>query len=315
MFSRACRGLLLSLIAWVVALAADGRAEPARPRVVGYWPSWKGDPAAIDYGSLTHIMYAFALPDDRGDGTLRPLRNPEVLDRIVAAAHARGVRVLISVGGWQDGRNPGFDRLAAAPQPRARFTEALLALVKAHRLDGVDIDWEYPKGGDNPAHFAALMRDLGDALHARGLLLTAAVPALDGDGGSIPNEVFRDVDFLNLMAYDGGDGPAHSPIGLAEQSLAYWRSRGLPKAKAVLGVPFYGRPGYVGYARIVHSGGDPERDEFRGIHYNGLRTVRAKARLAFEQGGGVMVWELSQDLPGRRSLLRGICAQAERDRN
>ena len=83
----------------------------------------------------------------------------------------------------------------------------------------------------------------------------------------------------------------------------------------MLGVPFYGRPGYVGYARIVESGGDPEKDEFHGIHYNGLRTIRAKTRLALAQGGGVMIWELSQDLPGRRSLLRAIYSEAGHERN
>ncbi|OIR06276.1 chitinase C precursor [mine drainage metagenome] len=306
---------LLLLVASVLAFAACTPAGSARTKIVGYWPSWTGDPATIEYRCLTHVMYAFALPEDRGDGTLRPLRNPEVLDRIVAAAHARGVHVLLSVGGWQDGRSPGFDRLAATPGTRARFVAALLALVKAHRLDGIDIDWEYPKGGDNPAHYAALMSELGAALHARGLLLTAAVPALGGDGDSIPSGVFSCVDFLNLMAYDGGEGAAHSPIKLAEDSLAYWRSRGLPKEKAVLGVPFYGRPGYVGYARIVESGADPEKDEFHDIHYNGLRMVRAKTRLALAQGGGVMIWELSQDLPGSRSLLRAIYSEAEQDRN
>ncbi len=61
--------------------------------------------------------------------------------------------------------------------------------------------------------------------------------------------MFDLVDFLNIMAYDG-PGQNHSSYEFAEEALNYWRQRGLPQNKTVLGVPFYSRPGEVPYRTV-----------------------------------------------------------------
>jgi GH18 family chitinase len=273
----------------------------AQFKVVGYMPSWAGDVNTVQYSKLTHINYAFILPNS--NGTLQGLDNPGKLSSLVTKAHANGVKVSISVGGWNDGNDSGFEGLAASSGSRTTFINALINLVNQYNLDGVDIDWEYPDNGASANNYLTLMTSLSTEMHNRGKILTAAVV---GDGGaSILNGVFNVVDFLNLMAYDYNDYQ-HSTYALAQQSMNYWRGRGLPKEKCVLGVPFYGHPTWESYAQLVNRGADPYSDTFDGVGYNGITTIKNKTNLAFDNGNGIMMWELSNDLFNQYSLVSAI---------
>lgn len=279
-------------------------------RVVGYETFWDGEVDDIRFDKITHVNYAFLLPADGGDGSLQPLQNAEKLRRLVAAAHERGVKVLISVGGWNDGNDQGFELLAAAESTARAFVNNLARFVKEYDLDGADIDWEYPDAGESAGNYARLMKMLSSELRASGKLLTAAVSAVDHTGG-ITEEVFEYVDFLTLMAYDGDDGAGHSPYSYAEQSLSYWLGRGLPRGKAVLGVPFYERPTWHPYKDLIASdrqAADVDSIVYEGttVHYNGLPTIRRKTELALRRAGGVMIWHLSQDTRDDTSLLSAI---------
>lgn len=117
--------------------------------VVGYETFWDGDVDDIRFDRITHINYAFLLPADSGDGSLQPLQNEEKLRWLVKAAHARGVKVLISVGGWNDGNDEGFELLAAAESSTENFVVNIVDFVEEYELDGADIDWEYPDAGES----------------------------------------------------------------------------------------------------------------------------------------------------------------------
>jgi chitinase len=284
-----------------VLLLASAQRAAAQFRVVGYMPSWAGDVNAIQYGKLTHINYAFALPT--ATGGLQAVENPGKLQSLVSLAHARNVKVLIAVGGWNNGDDGAFESLAANSGYRTNFVNALISFVNQYGLDGVDIDWEYPDAGASANNYAALMSQLSTELHNRGKLLTAAVVGING--GSILNSVFNVVDFLNLMAYDYNNFD-HSTYSYAQQSLSYWKGRGLPASKAVIGVPFYGRPSWETFAQLVGRGADPYADVFSGVGYNGITTIKNKTNLGFDEGSGVMIWELSGDATGANSLLSAI---------
>jgi GH18 family chitinase len=272
-------------------------------KVVGYFPSWAGNVSDIQFSKLTHINYAFVLPT--ATGGLQAIENPSKLQSLVSSSHANGVKILIAVGGWNDGNDSGFESLAANATYRTNFVNNLINFVNQYSLDGVDIDWEYPDGGASSNNYSSLMQQLSTALHNNGKLLTAAVVATGGS--SIQSNVFGYVDFLNLMAYDGG-GSNHSTYDYALQSLNYWKGRGLPSAKAILGVPFYGRSSseYVAYNTLLNRGASANADSFQGIGYNGIPTIKSKTNLAFDQGGGIMIWELSHDVTNSNSLLTAI---------
>ncbi|MBT1690180.1 glycosyl hydrolase family 18 protein [Dawidia soli] len=274
-------------------------------KVVGYMPSWQGTPDDIQYDKVTHINYSFIRPTTSGG--LTAIDNTGKLSQIVSRAHAAGVKVGIAVGGWSDLNNTDFQVMAASASTRTTFVNNLLSLLNTHQLDGVDLDWEYPVEGQDPANFATLMTQLGNALHAQGKFLTAAVSAQGYYANGVLPAVFTAVDFLNIMVYDGGSGADHSPYSYAVSSLDYWAGRGLPAAKTVLGVPFYARPSWKTFRTLVNEGANPNLDTYNGDYYNGINTIKQKTNLAFDRNlGGIMIWELSQDATGNNSLLTAI---------
>lgn len=273
-------------------------------RIVGYVPSWSGVANNIQYNKLTHINYAFVLPTSEGYVTEVP--NPELLRAVVSRAHANGVKVALSVGGWNNGDDSAFVALAANATKQARFRVELLKKVDEFNLDGIDIDWEYPDPDTaESTNYTTLMRLLSYDLRVKGKYLTAAVVGDGYTGNGVEREVFDHVEFLNLMAYDQNNGD-HSSYAYAVTSLNYWTGRGLAADKTVLGVPYYARPSWAGYnVKVGQNINNQCRDTDGSDYWNGIPTIRNKALLA-RNYGGIMTWELSQDTNGADSLLTAM---------
>jgi len=262
----------------------------------------------IPYDKLTHINYAFLIPN--ADGTFAKINNGWKLKLIVENAHAHHVNVIISVGGW--GWDKEFETMAAGPAQRKAFVQNLKAFVGEYQLDGADIDWEYPDAGQSAQNFLALIKDLRAALPDKEL--TAAVVSHGQNGMGILPETFELFDFVNVMTYDGAD---HGTLQQFEQGLAFWTARGLPKEKTVMGVPFYshpeGLPKVTGitYTKLVDANplaAQTDTFEYNGAMqiYNGIPTVQAKTKLAMQKASGIMFWTLDYDAQGEFSLVNAI---------
>ena len=305
--ARAIVGCLLIAACGGAGVSSRQPSESADPgfRIVGYVTD-KGVTATEEQiRSVTHLNYAFALP--QGDGSLLDIANPWKLEAYVEIAHANDVKVLISIGGW--GWDAEFERLAASPTSRATFVREVVALVEDFGLDGADVDWEYPDAGPSSAAYTALMTELRAALPA-GMLLTAAVAAVSPGADGVAADVFEQVDFLNLMAYDGS-GPQHASMAYAQETLDYWAGRGLPAAQSVLGVPFYSRPTEVSYRALVSADpaaalGDEIDHGVALVNYNGPATIGRKTELAMERASGIMIWTITDDTSDETSLLHAI---------
>jgi chitinase len=274
-------------------------------RVIGYTTD-ANIPELIPYDKLTHINYAFLIPND--DGTLAGFANAWKLDKIVELAHKNNCKVLISVGGW--GWDREFETLAANAETRTLFVDALAGFAADHNLDGVDMDWEFPDPGDSAQNFLAIMTELRAAIPKDKLLSAAVVAYGDTNGLGIPEEAFALMDFVNIMAYDG---PDHGSMSQAENALDYWLGRGLPPEKAVLGVPFYEHPNYTPYRKLVEANpeaANTDTTDYYGanVTYNGIPTIQAKTRLAQERASGIMFWTLESDAQGELSLIGAIDA-------
>ena len=313
--ASAAAALVVAAGGLVTALAVQGTSEaavlPNNFKSVGYMPSWAGNVTSIQYSKLTHINYSFALPN--ANGTLQPIENTAKLSQLVSLGHQNNVKVSLAIGGWNDGNDSAFETLAASAGTRTTFVNSVMSAVSQYNLDGIDIDWEYPDPGTSGNNFTALMQQLGNALHAQGKLLTAAVVSEGGTANGVQPAVFNSVDWLNIMAYDGGSPHANYDWSIA--SVNFWKSRGLPASKAVLGVPFYSRPGYKTYADIVATNpafANQDCATINGVSecYNGLPTIRRKTQWAMANAGGIMNWELSQDATGANSLVSAIYATA-----
>ena len=234
--------------------------------------------------------------------------------------------------GSGDGKT-NFKNMAAPPAGRTNFIKEVMNVVRQNNLDGIDMDWEFPTTTDGTdLTFTAMMKELSDSLHRDGrYYLSCAVTAGKYAGGirdAIRNELFTYVDFFNIMAYDDFSTSApyrhHSDYALAQTCLNYWlTTRGMPAAKAVLGLPAYGRPSGITqsgtiltYSGILGQGGNPQYDSAvvtsgsfvnYTIYYNGQYTIKRKAKLAKDIANGVMLWEKGQDVHDANSLLKAAC--------
>ena len=303
-----------------VILAAFAINANAREKVVAYVPNWidlESFAKEIDYGKVTHLNIAFEnAKNDEGDLSFN--RKNQAL---ITAARAKKIPVLISIGG---GAASGDKTLLAryglllSREKRAAFAAKLARYVEEHGFDGLDVDLEGPSITDDYGPFIA---ELSTELKPIGKLLTSALSKGYG-GNKVPDDALAHFDFVNIMAYDGAgywapNSPGqHSSMAFAKDTVAYWLKRGIPKSKAVLGVPFYGygfgaafKKRDYPFAQIVAAFPGAENADQIGdtIWYNGIPTIKAKAQFARDTGlGGVMIWSLDNDARGEKSLLNAI---------
>lgn len=320
--------LILLCFLWIEGVCQQSKTTKKTSKasdfmVIGYLPGARIDTATIQFDKLTHINFSFAIPAKNGGG-LDALRNWDKLIGLVKKAHKNNVKVFLSVGGWSIGDAPGddsrFHRMAASQEERNYFVTNVMEVVRRFNLDGVDMDWEYPDIENRSAEDnVLLMKQLADSLHAKNKKLTAAVVHYGNQGEGTKKEIFAIVDWLNLMTYDDDKGQyvPHSPYSLIEKSYNYWvKERGLPPEKAVLGLPFYGKPRgkLTQYKDLVKAGADPNGDFYDSVFYNGINTIKAKTEFAVKQKmAGVMIWEISQDTSDQNSLLKAINDAAKKD--
>ena len=288
-------------------------------KVIGYYASWSGQPDDLTFQGLTHINFSFAIPAKNGN-ILQPIDELGKLRRLVELGHQKGVKIFLAIGGWDiedgGGVDTRFHKIAEKAENRSIFVKNIMEIVKNYELDGIDMDWEYPDENSTSADdYLALMKQLSEQLHTQNKQLSAAVVAYGSKGFGIKKEVFEAVDWLNIMAYDDDNGiktKPHSPFSLAEKSLNYWiKERGLAPEKAILGLPFYGKPYEKNisndYKDLLARGANPALDSLKNVFYNGTETIKNKTILAKKQGcGGVMIWEITGDSKDSTSLIRAI---------
>ena len=286
----------LVIVALLILTHTLSTAQSAKKKymVVGYIGvrGWTGKD--IKAGQMTHMIYAFAHLIQTGvlaPASVKDSTNLAALDSVRDANP--GMKVLISVGGWGGCRY--FSDASLTDSSRARFVGSAMAFINKFKLDGIDIDWEYPGqiGANNifrpvdKENFTLLLRDLRAALdkqsstdqHGRYLLSTATgVDSVYMSHTDIPG-MNKYVDFINLMTYDiyhGNDHVTghHSPlyqsaVGKQERAstagtVENYMALGVPASKLVIGVPFYCR----GWTDV------PDKD-------NGLYEPSAGQRLSF----------------------------------
>ena len=156
---------------------------------IGYLPEWRY--AGANYRTLaahlSHVLLFSAEPLPTGElSGLDRLPPPAQLAEARAAATVAGCQLLVCFGG--NGRSSGFSAMSRSSTARARFVKAAAALVARERLDGIDINWEYPgysfgSGYQSDAELekdyrglAALARELRAALGSNKTLTLAYYP-------------------------------------------------------------------------------------------------------------------------------------------
>ncbi|XP_013394145.1 chitotriosidase-1-like, partial [Lingula anatina] len=195
-----CLFLLIIICSWDLVNAAP-------KKIVCYYTNWaqyrtgigRYTPDDIQPGLCTHIIFAFAkVAQDPETKEYTQLLNFEWNDlamyKRVTALKSPGVKVLLAVGGWTHGVWL-FNQMASKKSTRKTFIKNAIAFLRKHNFDGLDYDWEYPKG-DSKEKFAALVQETRKFFEEEGqdqnkerLLVSAAMaPLLDviDDGYDIP---------------------------------------------------------------------------------------------------------------------------------
>jgi len=223
--------------------------------IIGYYPSDKRSVVTyrqIEFDYLTHLAEAFVWPDSQGNLIVSP---DFIYPELLAAAHQKGVKVILSLGGW--GNCAGFPPMAASAEKRSRFISQVLNFCLLHGYDGVDLDWEFVSNEEERENFSALVKELNAVLKIQTppLLLTMAAPAGSYWGRWINYEELHPYfDFISFMTYDfhgpwtdhaGHNSPLYNclndPCGSVDDTFSYALIRGIPLKKILLGIPFYGR--------------------------------------------------------------------------
>ncbi|MCD0487457.1 chitinase [Pedobacter sp. MC2016-14] len=288
-------------------------------KIVAYYAEAnEPDSIGLDkYKMITHLHYAFAYPN--ADGTLKALAKPANFTKVMKLAKENGVKRAISLAGSES----IYSALAADPVLRKTLVNNIMAFVLKNDLDGVDIDWEYPRSNfSNDITYEAFMKDLSARLHVYHKYLSSAVTA-GLYAGSVKDGINKAaidaMDFVNLMAYDGANwksDPNHSSYIMAGDVLDVWfNEKGLTKEKAVLGFPAYGKNAAnaaMTYRNLLANKADPMLNIFTMMtgatpvtyYYNGIPLIKEKTALAYSRANGIMVWELSQDANGANSLIK-----------
>lgn len=195
--------------------------------VVGYFPSYR-DPATIidqKFRMCNVINYAFA-------NVGSTVANLAVLSAVTTKAKANNSKIFISVSGLA----ADFKNMANTSSGRNGFVNQIMNVIRLYNLDGVDIDWEFPRtdyGTD--ISYAAFMKELSDSCHTNAkYYLSAAITAgkysgVIRDGVSSILWTNNIVDFSATVPFKH-----HSDLALAQTCLNYW--------VITRGIPAYGRP-------------------------------------------------------------------------
>jgi chitinase len=242
-------------------------------KIVTYLPLWKQWQARdIAVKKLTHINLAFA---GIANGVITDSLNPHQIKTIKKLKHEnRLLKVLISIGGWGA---EGFSDAALTEESRNKFADSVVAYLHKYKLDGVDIDWEFPVKGsagvkgrpEDRENFTLMMQTLRNKLDLSVkngkqpyLLTFAANIGLFYIHAVELTKVAPVADFINLMTYDFHGSWEHS-TGLhtnlystaedptllsADYGVKRYIEAGIAPQKIILGTAFYG----YGWSRVTN---------------------------------------------------------------
>lgn len=203
-----------------------------------YVPEKNYQPEKLPLEQLTHIIFSFTNVID-GEMKFRNSKNGIKLDLLVAQKKQHpNLKVMIACGGWGAG---GFSDMASTEENRQKFVQSAIDFIEKHKLDGIDIDWEYPgipaagtKASPNDKeNFTLLMKSLRENLDKlnRPQTLTFASAGWKRYYENVEiNEVMKHVDYMNVMTYDQVSG--NSPYTGHHTALGWIKEKDLEKTPA-----------------------------------------------------------------------------------
>jgi hypothetical protein len=255
----------ITISAKATAAPAEGtRPAARRPMSIGWFDNRAGflecEPdggVGLNYSVLTHVTANGCGMNENNTVDCVGKLNSTTMQRLVAAAHAAGTKVLVGVDftskACHISHEPAACPILSPGAAQDTYLGSLVAFVRANRLAGVEVDYEsfgVGSPGDLAARklFSGLLVRLKQALTASG---SREHPAIHGDelgvclAANFNNPfifvdpavegVLQAIDYYNVMSY------VWSPTGnfdKAKTALSVVAAAGFPKAKINMGVAF-----------------------------------------------------------------------------
>jgi chitinase len=238
-------------------------ADTTRPRFsfIAYYSGNATDIDRYNVQSLTHIIYSFALLKNN-QLHVSPAAG-SILRKLVSLKKKNPqLKVALAFGGY--GGCKTCSNIFAVAANRKAFAQSVLAILQQYRLDGIDIDWEYPAIDEGPAGhpwspadkqtFTELIKALRATLGKRYELSFAA--------GVFPKYLYHSiewqqvmplVDRVHLMSYDmvnrrspftGHHAALYSTSNQSvsiDNTIRFLDSLHIARNKVVIGAAFYAR--------------------------------------------------------------------------
>jgi chitinase len=238
-------------------------ADTTRPRYsfIAYYSGSAADIDRYNVQALTHIIYSFALL--KNNQLHVSAAAGSILKKLVSLKKKNPqLKVALAFGGW-GGCKPCSPLFADAGN-RKTFAQSVLNILQQYRLDGIDIDWEYPGIDEGPVghpyspadkqSFTKLIETLRAALGNRYELSFAA--------GVFPKYLYNSVEWqkimplvnrVHLMSYDMVNRNSHftghhaalypTPFQTIsiDNTIRFLDSLRIPRNKVVIGAAFYAR--------------------------------------------------------------------------
>ena len=297
-------------------------------KVIAYYPSWRPSYVMRNWDKVSHICCSFG--EIGADGSVDAAAVRSNMRQVIIDAHKNGVYALLSLGGGGGGAE--FSQALLNEASRKKIADQALALMESLKLDGLDVDfehWDYAASAENTRRceaLEALLKDLRARMPAGSLLSIASASGYMRHNGYRAS-MTPYLDFISLMIYNDSGNWASSAVGphsgwnFYVESVQRARSMGIPDAKIIPGIPFYGMrfpsaTNPVGATSITYSA---IVDQYPGaedknavteafIYYDGKPIVAQKSQYVVAQKlGGMMFWELTQDAgEASKSLLEVI---------
>jgi len=213
----------------------------------------------------------------------------QALADLVTRAHGAGDRVVLTASCFAQG---ALDQMAADPGAGPRLATALVALVTAKNLDGVNIDFE-GKGNKDQAGLDTLMAAVSSAMHQANphwqvTMDTYASSAGDPSGFYDIRGLAPSVDGFFVMAYDMNSRSTPSPTapltgaGFTDLEAVQEYAAAVAPSKVILGVPYYG----YDWPTVGPGLGDPATGPPTPLSYSKMAAI-----------GGHVYWDPTTQTP------------------